>query len=341
MSWPLSAAWYRVWASFPASFFFFFFFYVRVFVCVCDVLHWGILTACVCTCMSCVAMCMYNLCECCRTCCDLCCVCACVCAFTKVDILGGRWTMVFSQASWREGGGQLLKTGSCADKPTFPPFFYIFCIRRVPFATFMKKGRGTDSSRPMQDIGVPRCFSFFFFSLSLVTHCGQSFHSLQWTRHAQPVVDLSQGPFPHFFFSAPPVPSQYSSLVDHGTTHSFLLQSTGRHLTQRRRSRERTQLHAAFFFSSPLGLLHSSQLACLLQCHSSWNKSFKKFSARNWDPLATLRVQFIDPVLGGSLYSLLHDFTRKGSSSAAAVPVPHWVRDLKSCSCLQTVRACL
>lgn len=96
-----------------------------------------------------------------------------------------------------------------------------------------------------------------------------------------------------------------------------------------------------FFFSSPLGLLHSSQLACLLQCHSSWNKSFKKFSARNWDPLATLRVQFIDPVLGGSLYSLLHDFTRKGSSSAAAVPVPHWVRDLKSCSCLQTVRACL
>lgn len=63
----------------------------------------------------------------------------------------------------------------------------------------MKKGRGTDSSRPMQDIGVPRCFSFFFFSLSLVTHCGQSFHSLQWTRHAQPVVDLSQGPFPHFF----------------------------------------------------------------------------------------------------------------------------------------------
>lgn len=26
-------------------------------------------------------------------------VCVCVCAFTEVDITGGRWTMVFSQAS--------------------------------------------------------------------------------------------------------------------------------------------------------------------------------------------------------------------------------------------------
>lgn len=114
-----------------------------------------------------------------------------------------------------------------------------------------------DSSRPMQDIGNLRCL----FSPPLVTHCSVASVSIpcngpgvlsQWWISLSRTVSS--------FCSPPPLPSQYSSLVDHGT-YSFLLQLTGQHLTQRWPSHKCTRLHAVFFLL-PLGLLHSSQSAC-------------------------------------------------------------------------------
>lgn len=140
---------------------------------------------------------------------------------------------------------------------------------------FYEVGKGEDSSRPMQDIGNPRCFFLLPWS-----------HTVPWSVFPFPAMDqicsASGGSLSRTVSSfcsppPPPLPSQYSSLVDHGT-HSFLLQLTGQHLTQRWPSHKCTPLHAVFFSSSgfaaflPVGLL---------QGHSSWNKSSRKFSARD------------------------------------------------------------